>query len=117
MAIHGDAEELSYYRFLAERGKGDLVESSKCTQLFSRLSIFFWRPWIHLAEHHEIKKLVYDADTSFSGSDFDEKLAKAFQAFDTHAREEEQGILPEMENSLSAQEKDVSPIQRTCTWY
>ncbi|KIJ38999.1 hypothetical protein M422DRAFT_230846 [Sphaerobolus stellatus SS14] len=87
MAIHGDAEELSYYKFLAEHGKGDVVQHSK-------------------EEHHEIKRLVHDADTTTAGPDFDAKIAKAFQAFDTHAREEEESILPEMEKNLTSEEKD-----------
>lgn len=31
MAVHGDAEELSYYLFLKEHGKNDIVEHHKGT--------------------------------------------------------------------------------------
>lgn len=58
-------------------------------------------------EHHEIKSLAYDADSTTAGPDFDRKLEKAFQAFDTHAREEEEGILTEMDKKLTPEEKDV----------
>ncbi|KAF8501831.1 hypothetical protein JB92DRAFT_2833702 [Gautieria morchelliformis] len=88
MAVHGDAEEISYYNYLEAQGKKDVVEHSK-------------------KEHHEIKNLVYEADTNSSAKDdYDEILSRAVNAFDKHAAEEEKGILVEMEKTLSAKTSD-----------
>jgi hypothetical protein len=58
-------------------------------------------------EHHEIKRLVYDADITRPGHDLDNILSKAFHAFDAHAKEEESGILSQMGKALKPEEKDV----------
>ncbi|GJJ08792.1 hypothetical protein Clacol_003011 [Clathrus columnatus] len=88
MAIHGDAEEISYYNFLEKHEKSDVVKHNK-------------------EKHHEINVLVYDADTTTAGPDFDQKLAKAFNAFDTHAKKEEETILPEMFQKMQPEENDA----------
>jgi hypothetical protein len=71
-----------------------------------------------VAEHHEIKRLVYEADTSTAStkagsSNYDTILAKAVNAFIEHAKEEEDGILPRMSANLSPEEKDVSSSSKT----
>jgi hypothetical protein len=59
-------------------------------------------------EHAVVKKLVHDADTtSFKNDNYDEVLAKAFHAFDEHAREEEQDQLPLLASKITPEQNDV----------
>ena len=59
-------------------------------------------------DHAEVKKLVYAADShGFGKPDYDDVLARAVTAFDTHAREEETDQLPVLRQKLSPQDNDV----------
>ncbi|GJE99552.1 Hemerythrin HHE cation binding domain [Phanerochaete sordida] len=88
MAIHGDAEEMSIYKEYARFGLGSEAEHNK-------------------EEHAEVKRVLYEADTkSFESADYDQVLAKAFNVFDTHAKEEEEQQLSQLASKLSAQEND-----------
>lgn len=59
-------------------------------------------------EHAEVKKLVYDADTTHtSANGYDDVLARAVTAFLTHADEEEADQLPLLVQKISPEENDV----------
>ncbi|KAI0702976.1 hypothetical protein C8T65DRAFT_655250 [Cerioporus squamosus] len=88
MAIHGDAEEVSVYNDYSTLGLGDTAAHNK-------------------EEHHEIKQLVYKADsTSVASPEYDEVITKAVTTFLTHAKEEEDEQHPIMRQKLSPQDND-----------
>lgn len=62
-----------------------------------------------------MKKLVYQADTtSMSKEGYDDLLAKAFHAFDEHAKEEEEHQHPTLREKLSAEDNDVRSNHQSC---
>jgi hypothetical protein len=62
-------------------------------------------------EHATVKKLVYEADsTSVHADNYDDVLRRAFEAFDEHAKEEEQDQLPLLSSKITPEQNDV----RTC---
>jgi len=88
MAIHSDAEEISVYNEYSKIGLGHEGEHNK-------------------EEHAQVKKLVYDADMSHTSSQgYDEILGKAFNAFITHAQEEEEEQFPKIKAALSPEDND-----------
>ncbi|KZT74106.1 hypothetical protein DAEQUDRAFT_660867 [Daedalea quercina L-15889] len=88
MAIHSDAEEVTVYNDYATIGLGDVATHNK-------------------EEHAEVKRLVYAADShGFGEADYDDVLAKAVTAFDTHAHEEENDQLPVLRQKLSTEDND-----------
>jgi len=88
MAVHSDAEEVSVYNDYAAVGLGDTATHNK-------------------EDHAEVKKLVYAADShGFGKPDYDDILAKAVTAFDTHAREEETDQHPTLRQKLSLEDND-----------
>ncbi|KAH9930884.1 uncharacterized protein B0H18DRAFT_929974 [Fomitopsis serialis] len=88
MAVHSDAEEVTVYNDYAAVGLGDVATHNK-------------------EDHAEVKKLVYAADShGFGKPDYDDVLAKAVTAFDTHAREEETDQLPTLRQKLSPEDND-----------
>ncbi|KAJ7364401.1 hypothetical protein DFH08DRAFT_681083 [Mycena albidolilacea] len=88
MAIHSDAEEISVYNDYARLGLPDTAEHNK-------------------EEHAEVKKLVYQADsTSVKHDDYDSILGQAVNGFLTHAKEEEDMQHPKMLAHLSPEEND-----------
>lgn len=59
-------------------------------------------------EHAQVKKLVYEADTTSTASaGYDDVLARAVTAFLTHAAEEERDQLPLLVSKISAEDSDV----------
>ena len=59
-------------------------------------------------DHAEVKRLVSAAGAyGWDKAGYDDVLAKAFTAFDTHAREEETDQHPTLRQKLSAQDSDV----------
>ncbi|TFK54664.1 hypothetical protein OE88DRAFT_1653090 [Heliocybe sulcata] len=88
MAVHGDAEEISVYNDYAKLGIASTADHNK-------------------EEHHEIKKLVYEADSaSTKSADYDAVLGKAVNAFITHAGEEERDQFPTIKAKLTPEEND-----------
>jgi hypothetical protein len=60
-------------------------------------------------EHAEVKKLVQEADrTNVSADNYDGVLRRAFEAFDSHAKEEEQDQLPLLRSKITPEQNDVS---------
>lgn len=88
MAVHGDAEELSIYKEYARFGLAGEAEHNK-------------------EEHAEVKRAVYEADTkNFESPDYDQTMFKAFNIFDTHAKEEEEQQLNQLVAKIDKQEND-----------
>ncbi|KAI9067110.1 hypothetical protein FKP32DRAFT_1588925 [Trametes sanguinea] len=88
MAIHGDAEEISVYNDYSVLGLGDTAAHNK-------------------EEHAEIKRLVYDADTtSVDKPEFSSVIERAVTTFLTHAKEEEDDQHPIMRQKLSPEDSD-----------
>jgi hypothetical protein len=59
-------------------------------------------------DHSAVKKLVSDADsTSVKADNYDDVLRRAFEAFDHHAREEEEEQLPLLISKIDAETSDV----------
>jgi hypothetical protein len=81
--------EVSVYNEMAKLGLGDTAEHNK-------------------EEHLQVKKLVNDADTTPAHADnYDDILARAVTAFDTHAKEEEQDQLPLLATKITPEQNDV----------
>jgi hypothetical protein len=77
------------YNDMAKQGLGDTAEHNK-------------------EEHAQVKKFVYEADTTHTGADnYDDVLSRAVTAFLTHASEEEQDQLPLLVQKISAEQNDV----------
>ncbi|KZT70423.1 hypothetical protein DAEQUDRAFT_810601 [Daedalea quercina L-15889] len=88
IAVHSDAEEASVYNDYAAVGLGSVATHNK-------------------EDHAAVKRLVSAAGAhGFDKAGYDDVLAKAFAAFDTHAREEETDQLPTLRQKLSAQDSD-----------
>jgi hypothetical protein len=117
MAIHSDSEEISVYNLMLKKGFVAEIEQDKSPSrsqtyllLISRIDdSFFWSRGTE--EHAEVKRLVYDADTTHmkTADDYDAVLAKAVNAFIEHATEEENDQLPRLVAALSQEENTVSP--------
>jgi hypothetical protein len=59
-------------------------------------------------EHATVKKLVHDADSASAHADnYDDVLRRAFEAFDAHAKEEEQDQLPLIAGKVTPEQNDV----------
>ncbi|KZT67227.1 hypothetical protein DAEQUDRAFT_399413 [Daedalea quercina L-15889] len=88
ITIHSDAEEASVYNDYATVGLGSVATHNK-------------------EDHAEVKRLVSAAAAyGFDKPGYDDVLAKAFTAFDTHAREEETDQHPTLRQKLSVQDSD-----------
>ena len=62
-------------------------------------------------EHAEVKRLVHSADTkNFGSADYNDILARAFHAFDTHAKEEEEQQFSQLLAKINPQENDVRTL-------